>query len=77
VRDHTRTLQPSENREEEEEEEEVNLSRFLRTNQYVFKLVVGGSNALGLAPNLVILLLALGTSIRLHCLGFGSVEVQI
>jgi hypothetical protein len=39
--------------EEEEEEEEVNLSRFLSSDRYVFKLVFGGSNVLGLAPNLV------------------------
>jgi hypothetical protein len=63
--------------EEEEEEEEVNLSRFLRSHRSVFKLVVGGSNMLGLAPNLVILFLTLSASIRLHSLGFGSEEVQI
>jgi hypothetical protein len=39
------------------EEEEVNLSRFLRYDRSVFKLVVGGSNMLGLAPNLVKLFL--------------------
>jgi hypothetical protein len=40
-------------RGEEEEEEEVNLSRFLRSDRSVFKLVIGDSNVLGLAPNLV------------------------
>jgi hypothetical protein len=49
--------------EEEEEEEEVNLSRFLSSNRSVFKLVFGGSNMLGLAPNLVSLFLTLSTSI--------------
>jgi hypothetical protein len=59
------------------EEGEVNLSRFLRYDWFVFKLVVGGSTVLGLAPNLVSLFLTLSTSIRLHSLGFGSVEVLI
>jgi hypothetical protein len=36
-----------------EEEEEVNVSRFLSSDRSVFKLVFGGSNVLGLAPNLV------------------------
>jgi hypothetical protein len=57
-----------------EEEEEVTLSRFDRS---VFKLVIGGSNVLGLAPNLVILFLTLSTSIWLHGLGFGIEEVHI
>jgi hypothetical protein len=60
-----------------EEEEEVNLSRFLRFDRYVFKLVFGGSNVLGLAPNLVSSFLTLSTSIWLHSLRFGAVEVQI
>jgi hypothetical protein len=60
-----------------EEEEEVNLSRFLSSDRSVFKLVFGGSNVLGLAPNLVSSFLTLSTSIWLHSLGFGSVEVQI
>jgi hypothetical protein len=54
-----------------EEEEEVDLSKFLRFDRSVFK-VVGGSNALGLAPNLVSTFLTLSTSIGLHSLGFGS-----
>jgi hypothetical protein len=49
--------------EEEEEEEEVNLSRFLSSNWYAFKLVFGGSNMLGLAQNLVSSFLTLSTSI--------------
>jgi hypothetical protein len=49
--------------EEEEEEEELNLSRFLSSNRSVFKLVFGGKNVLGLAPNLVSLFLTLSTSI--------------
>jgi hypothetical protein len=61
----------------EEEKEEVNLSRFLRSDRYVFKLVVGGSNMLGLAPNLMSSFLTLSTSIQLHGLGFGLEEVQI
>jgi hypothetical protein len=61
----------------EEEEEEVNLSRFLRSDRSVFKLVFGGSNVLGLALNLVSSFLTLSTSIRLHNLRFESVEVQI
>jgi hypothetical protein len=60
-----------------EEEEEVNLPRFLSSDQSVFKLVFGGSNVLGLAPNLVSSFLSLSTSIWLHSLRFGSVEVQI
>jgi hypothetical protein len=52
-----------EEEEEEEEEEEVNPSRFLSSNQSVFKPVFGGSNMLGLAPNLVSLFLTLSTSI--------------
>jgi hypothetical protein len=36
-----------------EEEEEVNLSSFLSSDRSVFKLVFGGLNVLGLAPNLV------------------------
>jgi hypothetical protein len=66
-----------EEEEEEEEEEEVNLSRFLRSDRSVFKLVVGGLNVLGLAPNLMSSFLILSTLIGLHSLGFGSVEVQI
>jgi hypothetical protein len=50
-----------------EEEEELAL----------FKLVIGGSNVLELAPNLVSSFLTLSTSIRLHSLGFGSEEIQI
>jgi hypothetical protein len=59
------------------EEEEVNLSRFLSSDRSVFKLVFEGSNELGLAPNLVSSFLTLSASIRLHSLGFGSVEIQI
>jgi hypothetical protein len=59
----------------EEEEEEVNLSRFLRSDQSVFKLVFGGSNVLGLAPNLVSSFLTLSTSIWLYSLRFWAVEV--
>jgi hypothetical protein len=60
-----------------EEEEEINMSRFLRSDRYVFNLVVGGSNILGLDPNLMSSFLTLSTSIRLHGLGFGLEEVQI
>jgi hypothetical protein len=60
-----------------EEEEEVNLSRFLRSDQSVFKLVIGGLNVLGLAPNLVSSFFTLSTSIWLHSLRFGTVKVQI
>jgi hypothetical protein len=75
MREHTRTTQPSEKREEEEEE--VDRSRFLSSGRSVFKLVVRGSNVLGLAPNLVSSFLTLSTSIHLHSLGFGSVEIHI
>jgi hypothetical protein len=60
-----------------EEEEEVNMSRFLSSDRSVFKLMFGGSNVLGLAPNLVSSFLTLSTLIWLHSLRFGSVEVQI
>jgi hypothetical protein len=59
------------------EEEEVNLSRYMRSDCFVFKLVVGGTNMFGLAPNLVNLFLTLINSIWLHGLGFGSLEDQI
>jgi hypothetical protein len=59
------------------EEEEVNLSRFLSSDRSVFKLVFGGSNVFGLAPNSVSSFLTLSTSIWLYSLRFGSVEVQI
>jgi hypothetical protein len=55
----------------------VNLSRFLSSDRSVFKLVFGGSNVLGLAPNLVSSFLPLSTLIRLHNLRFGLVKVQI
>jgi hypothetical protein len=60
-----------------EEEEEVDPSRFLSFDRTVFKLVFGGSNVFGLAPNLVSLFLTLSASIRLHSLGFELVEIQI
>jgi hypothetical protein len=47
------------------------------SDRSIFKLVVGGSNILWLAPNLVSLFLTLSTLIWLHSLGFGTVEVQI
>jgi hypothetical protein len=37
----------------EEEEGEGNLSRFDGFEPVIFKLVIGGSNVVGLAPNLV------------------------
>jgi hypothetical protein len=58
-------------------EEEVNLSRFLRSDRSVFKLVIGGSNVFRLAPNLVSSFLTLSASFQLHRLGFRSEEVQI
>jgi hypothetical protein len=59
------------------EKEEVNLSRFPSSDRSVFKLVFGGSNVLGLAPNLMSSFLNLSTSIRLHSLRFGLEEIQI
>jgi hypothetical protein len=40
-------------RERREEEGEANLSRFVGSEPVIFKPVIGGSNVVGLAPNLV------------------------
>jgi hypothetical protein len=77
VREGENTLEHHNQVRRGEEEEEVNLSRFLRADRSVFKLMIGGSNVLGLAPNLVSLFLTLSASFLLHSLGFGSEEVQI
>jgi hypothetical protein len=51
-------------RGEQEEEVKANLSRFLRSDWSVLKLVIGGSNVLGLALNLASSLLTLSASIH-------------
>jgi hypothetical protein len=71
VREGENTLEHHNQVRRGEEEEEVNLSIFLRSDRFVFKLVIGGSNMLELAPNLVSLFLTLSASFQLHSLGFG------
>jgi hypothetical protein len=53
------------------------MPSFLRSDRSVFKMVVRGPNMLGLAPNLVSMILTLITLIQLYSLEFGSVEVKI
>jgi hypothetical protein len=61
----------------EKEEGKVFSVQILISDRSVFKLAIGGSNVLVLAPNLMILFLTLSTLIRLHSLDFGSAKVQI
>jgi hypothetical protein len=59
VKEHIRTPQPSEKRERRRRGD----FKILRSSRIIFKLVIGGSNMLELAPKLVSLFLTLGTSI--------------